>query len=45
MIDEVCERVKGTRLADGENSTQYSFYNGKSLAKKNHYKWQLFMLK
>lgn len=31
---EVSERVKGTRLADGENSTQYSFYNGKAAPTK-----------
>lgn len=28
------ERVKGTRLADTENSTQYSFYNGKKHEQK-----------
>lgn len=27
------KRVKGTRLADRENSTQYSFYNGKAPTK------------
>lgn len=27
------ERVKGMRLADRENSTQYSFYNGKAPTK------------